>query len=194
MSSASTYSPWVKTFHWLTAALIIGLLGLGFVMTELSMSPAKLQLYSWHKWAGITVFFIVWLRLIARAMAPRPGRPAGMSNLQAALAGSAHVAMYALMIAIPLSGWLMSSAKGVQTVWFGILPLPDLLVRDRSLGSSLAQLHRLLSWSLAALVVLHVAAALKHHFIDRDGILARMLPMGSRGISHQSLKLNPRKS
>ena len=84
--------------------------------------------------------------------------------------------LYALMIAVPLSGWLMSSAKGFQTVWFGVLPIPDLIGKDRELGKQLATVHALLNYSMLVLVATHIAAALKHHFIDRDSVLRRMLP------------------
>ena len=81
-----------------------------------------------------------------------------------------------VMLAIPLSGWLMSSAKGFQTVWFGVLPLPDLLAKDAALGDTLKAVHEWLNYSLLGMVVLHSGAALKHHFIDRDSVLTRMLP------------------
>jgi cytochrome b561 len=84
--------------------------------------------------------------------------------------------LYVLMFAVPLSGWLMSSAKGFQTVWFGVLPLPDLLQKDADLGDLLQQLHMILNFSMAGLVLAHLGAALKHHLIDRDDVLARMLP------------------
>jgi cytochrome b561 len=94
--------------------------------------------------------------------------------VKAAKAG--HHLLYLLMVIVPLSGWLMSSAKGFQTVWFGVLPLPDLLSKDAALGDALLWVHRLLNWRFMAVVAGHIAAALKHHFIDRDGTLARMWP------------------
>jgi cytochrome b561 len=84
--------------------------------------------------------------------------------------------LYLLMFAIPITGWLMSSAKGFQTVYFGLLPLPDLLVKNEELGELLEGIHSLLNFGMAALVVAHAGAALKHHFLDRDDVLARMLP------------------
>ena len=91
-----------------------------------------------------------------------------------------HWLLYALMFAIPLSGWLMSSALGFQTVWFGVLPLPDLVPKDKALGDALRAVHEVLNFTLLALVGVHTAAALKHHFIDRDTVLTRMLPRGAR--------------
>ena len=91
-------------------------------------------------------------------------------------AHAGHFALYALMIAIPLSGWLMSSAKGFQTVWFGVLPIPDLLDKNKALGDLLAVVHMGLNLLFVAVIAGHIGASLKHHFIDKDDILTRMLP------------------
>ena len=172
----TNYTTTAKSLHWLMAALIFGLLALGFYMSDLPLSPEKLQYYSWHKWAGVTVFLLVWLRLFWRATHRPPAFAASLSAAQQALAHVGHLALYLLMIVIPLSGWLMSSAKGVQTVWFGVLPLPDLLVRDKALGAQLAELHSALNIGLLLLIVGHVAAALFHHLVHKDDTLRRMLP------------------
>jgi cytochrome b561 len=92
------------------------------------------------------------------------------------LAHAGHLALYAFMLIIPITGWLMSSAKGGPTVWFGILPLPDLIGKDKALGHLLEDVHGALSWTLVTLIAGHVLAALKHHFIDRDDTLRRMAP------------------
>jgi cytochrome b561 len=116
------------------------------------------------------------LRLGWRLTHQAPELPATTPARQRSLASAMHVLLYLLMIAVPLSGWLMSSAKGFQTVWFGVLPLPDLLTKNVELGDLLQQMHKLLNYSMAALVFAHLGAALKHHFIDHDDVLARMLP------------------
>ena len=170
------YTRTAKGLHWLIALLILGLLGLGFYMHDLPLSPQKLQLYAWHKWAGVTVFLLVILRLAWRVTHQPPPLPAGMPRWQQWAAHTTHVLLYLLMLAIPLSGWLMSSAKGFQTVWFGVLPLPDLLAKDKVLGDLLATLHMSLNLLLVALLVAHVGASLKHHFINKDDVLLRMLP------------------
>lgn len=162
--------------HWLIALTIIGSFALGFYMADLPISPQKLKFYSWHKWAGVTIFLFVVLRLGWRLAHRPPELPAAMPAWQRSVAAATHVLLYLLMVAVPLSGWLMSSAKGFQTVWFGVLPLPDLLTKNAELGDLLQQMHKLLNYSMAALVFAHLGAALKHHFIDRDDILARMLP------------------
>ena len=170
------YTSTAKALHWLMALMIGGLVGLGFYMADLPLSPQKIQLFSWHKWAGVTVFGLVWLRLVWRMVFHPPAYPQSMAAVQQAVAHGGHFALYALMLAIPLSGWLMSSAKGVQTVWFGILPLPDLLARDKALGHQLEELHSALAIGLIALVAVHIAAALYHYRVLKDDILQRMLP------------------
>ncbi len=171
------YTDTAKGLHWLMALLIFGLLALGFYMADLPLSPEKLQYFSWHKWAGVTVFLLVWLRLAWRVTHRPPAYPLSMNGMQQFLAHAGHLALYALMLVIPVSGWLMSSAKGVQTVWFGVLPLPDLLGRDKELGKQLAELHSALNIGLLALIGIHAAAALLHHLVLKDDILRRMLPV-----------------
>jgi cytochrome b561 len=175
--SRSSYNRVAIGLHWLIAFAIIGSFSVGLYMVDLPLSPQKLRIYSWHKWAGVTIFLCVVLRLGWRLLHRPPELPAAMPAWQRNLAGATHILLYLLMVAVPLSGWLMSSAKGFQTVWFGVLPLPDLLDKDKELGDLLLQLHMLLNFSMAALVFLHVGAALKHHFFDRDDVLARMIPL-----------------
>ena len=170
------YTATAKALHWGIAVLIFGMLGLGFYMTGLDLSPTKLQLFSWHKWAGVTVFMLVVVRLAWRVTHRPPALPAHMPALERFAAHAGHHLLYVLMFAIPLTGWLMSSAKGFQTVWFGVLPLPDLLTKDKALGNLLETVHVVLNYTLIAVLLGHVGAALKHHFIDRDDVLTRMLP------------------
>ena len=170
------YTATAKALHWAMAILIFGLLALGFYMHDLPLSPEKLKLYSWHKWAGVSAFLLVLVRLAWRAAHRPPPLPATMpAHLQFA-AHAGHFLLYALMLAIPLSGWLMSSAKGFQTVWFGVLPIPDLVGKDKELGDLLQSVHMVLNLVFAIAIAGHIGAALKHHFIDRDDILTRMLP------------------
>ena len=176
----SRYTPTAIALHWLMALLILGLLGVGLTMTALPLSPFKLQVYSWHKWAGVSAFLLVCLRLAWRLGHRPPALPSGMPGWQRHAAHGMHHLLYLLMFAIPLSGWLMSSAKGFQTVYFGIIPLPDLLQKNKELGELLELVHSSLNFTLAGLVVAHIAAALKHHLFDRDEVLARMLPFLTR--------------
>ena len=173
----TSYTHTAIALHWLIAIALTGSFGLGLYMHELPLSPQKLKLYSWHKWAGVTIFLFVILRLVWRLGHRPPALPVLMPAWQRLAAEATHVLLYLLMFAVPLSGWLMSSAKGFQTVWFGVLPLPDLLQKDADLGDLLQQIHMLLNYCMAALVAAHLGAALKHHFIDRDEVLAHMIPL-----------------
>jgi cytochrome b561 len=164
------------SLHWLIALLIFAGWGLGFYMADLPLSPAKLRYYSWHKWMGVTTFILAFLRAGWLATHPAPRLPQVMPPWQTRTARTTHFVLYLLMFLIPLSGWLMSSAKGVPTVYFGVLPLPDLIGKDKALGDVLVQVHKWLAFGLAALVGLHIAAAMKHHFMDRDGLMERMVP------------------
>ncbi len=176
MTVTNQYTRTAKGLHWLMALLLIGLIMLGFYMHDLPLSPEKLQFYAWHKWAGVSAFLLVWIRLAWRIRHRPPALPVDMPKVMQLAAHAGHAMLYLLMLAIPLSGWLMSSAKGFQTVWFGVLPIPDLLGKDKALGDLLADVHTALNLLFIAVLVAHVGAALKHHFIDKDDILRRILP------------------
>jgi len=156
--------------------LILSGFAIGLWMTRLALSPLKLQWYSYHKWIGITVFLIAVCRLAWRWRHPAPS-PVPMPEWQRRAAAATHAALYVLMLAIPLSGWIYSSASGVSVVWLGLVPLPDLVGKDKALAAVLKVVHTGLNYTLLALVSVHMGAALKHHFVDRDGTLARMLPL-----------------
>lgn len=172
----SRYSAPAIALHWLMAAGLIGTFALGVYMHELPFSPDKLRFYSWHKWAGVALFMFALIRLAWRAGHLPPALPDTMTAIMQRAAGWVHAALYLLMLAIPLSGWLMSSAKGVTTVWFGVWPLPDLIGKDKALGDLLFGVHKTLNLTLLGLVIAHIGAALKHHLVDHDDVLARMLP------------------
>jgi cytochrome b561 len=170
------YGAVAQSLHWLMAALIIAGFCVGLYMVDLKMSPTKLKLFSYHKWIGVTVFALVLLRLAWRLYAPPPPLPLSIPDWQRRASAISHRLLYLLMLAVPLSGWLMSSAKGFQTVYFGVWPIPDLLSKNPDLGKQLETVHWTLNKLLLLTVIVHVSAALKHHFVDHDGVLQRMLP------------------
>lgn len=174
-SPIQRYHPVAVLLHWGMAVLLISLLSMGWMLSGLPFSPRKLQWYSWHKWAGVCAFFAVCLRLAVRLwwFSPPP-LPAHLGKWALRFAHAGHAALYGSMLAIPLSGWLMSSAKGFQTVWFGVLPLPDVVKADETLAVLLENIHAGLTTALAVLVLGHVVVALKHHYRDRDLRLQRM--------------------
>ena len=175
MPSTPRYTGPAIAFHWLLALALFGLFGMGLYMTGLSMSPTRLKLYNWHKWAGVTVLALSFLRLAWR-LTHRPPADVAMPAWQARAAHAAHVALYVLFFAVPLAGWAYSSAAGFPVVWFGVLPLPDLVAPNRELAEAIKPLHWILAYTMAAIVVVHVAGAIKHQLVDRDGLLRRMWP------------------
>lgn len=175
MKPDARYTTTAIVLHWLVALGLVVAFCIGVYMGDLPRSPTKLQIYGWHRTAGVTVLALAVARLLWRAThRPPPDLP--MPAWQATAAHALHGLMYALMLAVPLAGWAMSSAKGQPVVWFDVLTLPSMLPADKALAHQLEKLHSMLSWGLAALVVLHVAAALKHHVFDKDGMLDRMRP------------------
>jgi cytochrome b561 len=174
---AARYDRVAIAAHWLLALLIVLNLALGLFMHDLPLSPLRLRLFNWHKWAGVTILALSALRLLWRLMhAPPPDLPVAAWQRHAAHA--VHAALYALFFVVPLAGWGYSSATGFPVVWFGVLPLPDWVPVDRRWADALKAVHKAAALMLALLATLHVSAALKRHLLDRDGLLHRMHPFG----------------
>ncbi len=172
---SARYSSPAILLHWLMALGLAANFALGLTMADMALSPEKLKFFSWHKWAGITLLGLVALRLLWRLLRqPPPMLP--MPAWQRRSAAAVHGLMYLLMFAIPLSGWLMSSAAGVQVVYLGMFPLPDLVAKNKALFDLLKEVHESLNFTLLALVAVHLAGALKHHLMDGDATLSRMIP------------------
>ncbi|MES2048104.1 MAG: cytochrome b [Pseudomonadota bacterium] len=163
-------------FHWLIAVLIIGAFALGTVMTDMKISPTKLQYYSWHKWLGVSILALVAVRLLSRLLLGAPAYPDSMKKWEKQLANATHIFLYFLMFAVPLSGYFYTSAAGIPVVYFKLIELPTIIGPNPELKPILKELHEVLTTVLLIVVSLHVAAALKHYFIDKDGIFQRMLP------------------
>ena len=167
-----------KLLHWLVAALILVMAWLGLTMGDLPNGPDKIATYALHKSIGLTVLGLALLRLLARWIAGAPAPVPGTPRWQARIADVTHVALYALLLALPLTGWLLNSAAGFPLQWFGLFNLPPLAARDEALHALSVEAHEVLFWALAVLVVMHAAAALYHHLFLGDATLARMLPRG----------------
>jgi cytochrome b561 len=177
---ASRYNGFAMLLHWLIAALIVWGFALGWVMTDIpGITPTKLRYFSWHKWIGVTVLALVLVRVLWRATHTAPVLPRSMHGWEKLAAHAGHFALYVLMVVIPVTGYLYSSAAGIQVVYLGIWPLPTLIGPDTALKGVLRTVHVALNYTLLAVVVLHVLAVIKHQFIDRQNILSRMLPFGT---------------
>ncbi len=183
MNSASDsrrYSGFAITLHWVLALALVGIFSVGLYMADLPFSPARLKLFNYHKWAGITILTLSAIRLLWRLTHRPPALPQSitlaMPGWQMQAYHATHVAMYALFFIVPLVGWAYSSAAGFPIVLFGVLPLPDFVAANKPLSELIKPWHEISAFALAGLVLLHVGAAVKHHFIDKDGLLQRMLP------------------
>jgi len=172
--AAVAYTRTAIALHWLAVVLIASGFALGTWMVDLPIAPQTLRVYAYHKSIGITVLLVTLARLAWRSA--HPVLPAaGLPMWQRRAAVVSHVALYALMIAIPVSGWLFSSASGVQVVYLGLVALPNLVAKDDALAAVLKSVHYTLNFALLVLVLVHAGAALRHHFVQRDSVLARML-------------------
>ncbi|WP_417668131.1 cytochrome b [Roseibium sp.] len=173
-------------FHWTMAALILVLIALGLYMTSQPPTAAStFQLYQLHKSIGFVVLTLAVLRLVWRLLNRAPALPEGMPGIERLAAHLGHAGLYALMFALPVSGWLMVSASpwNIPTVVFDVLhvphlPVPGILGDKQAAEATLKDVHEIAAWLLIALLVAHVAAALKHHFIARDTTLTRMVSTG----------------
>jgi cytochrome b561 len=189
-ATTPSYTRTAIALHWLMALLIFTGFGLGLTMVDMGFSPQKLKFYSWHKWIGITVFTLAAARLLWKLTHIAPPLPAHMPAWQHTVAHASHRLLYALFFLIPISGWLYSSSKGIQTVYLGVLPLPDLLSKDFgsivlaaaeaekpfTVAELIRLIHKSLNYFMGALVVGHIAAAFKHYLIDRDDVMSHMIP------------------
>jgi len=171
----TSYTLTAVRLHWLITGLIGVALVMGWVMTDMAITPLRLKVYNWHKWVGITILWLAALRILWR-VTHRPPAMVTMPAWQRIAAHSLHGVLYLLMLAQPFSGWIYSNAAGVPIVYLRLLPLPNLVMKDKALADSWREVHETLGWVLVAVLAVHLLAALKHHFIDRDDTLRRMLP------------------
>jgi cytochrome b561 len=172
--SLPRYTHVAIVLHWLlAAAIVLGFL-VGLQMADAPVSPARVRWINYHKWIGLTILALSLLRLLWRISHRPPTLPESMQGWQRRAAQWVHRLMYLFFFVVPVAGWAYSSALGFHVVYLGLIRLPDLAPKDKALADVLIQVHATLAWTLAALVGLHVAAALKHQFIDKDGLLLRM--------------------
>lgn len=162
--------------HWIMAALIIALLILGLYMTNLPIGLQKLKLYGWHKELGVLALGLVIIRILWRYSNITPSLTPLLPLWEAIAARCTHWIFYLLMIALPITGWIMSSAAGLPVSFFGLFVLPDIVSANEEYRILFQQIHQWLGYAIIAFICLHVAAACKHHFINKDDIMRRMLP------------------
>ena len=182
--AAKRYTTVAIVLHWLLGLSIFAMFAIGIYMSDLPFSPLRLKLYNYHKWAGITFLILSVLRLLWRLVNKPPALPKAiaqaMPSWQTKIYHATHYALYALFFAVPLIGWAYSSAAGFPIVLFGVLPLPDFMAVDKEFAKQIKELHEISAFALVGLALLHMGAALKHHFIDKDGLISRMATSSSK--------------
>jgi cytochrome b561 len=170
------YTDVAIALHWLLAVSLLAAFCVGLYMADLKLSPTRIRLFNWHKWAGISILVLSAFRLGWRLAHRPPAEPSYLPAWQRRLAAAVHHLLYLLFFLVPIAGWAHSSAAGFPVVWFGIIHLPDLVGVDKQLAETLADVHSALAFTLGGLVLLHVAGALQHRFVLKDDIVQRMLP------------------
>jgi len=178
-NTSSNWGAIAKLFHWLIALSIIANLGLGYWAEGMALSPTKVEAFYWHKSIGLTVLWLALLRLLWRFTNPSPRLPTGMAGWERGLAHTSHVLLYVLMIAMPLSGWVIHSAANFPLDLYGVFPVPDLIpssADEDAIGDLAKVAHYWMFIAICGLLTLHILGALKHHIVNRDDVLKRMLP------------------
>ena len=176
-NSETEYGTVTKTLHWTIALIVLCLLPVGLFMDDLPLGALKLNVYNLHKSFGITVLTLIICRICWHIVSHRPNAVETLKPWEKTGAAVVHYSLYILLIAMPLTGWLMSSAAGRPVHFFDLFILPDLVAQDKALSKTFRELHGDIGWIIIAVVSLHIAAALKHYFIDKDIVLKRMLPL-----------------
>ena len=179
------YHSFSQVLHWLIAGLIV----LQFVLANLADGASEsgsaireLALLANHKSVGITILALVIVRLLWRMKTPPPGLPTTMDQWQVLASHISHWTLYSLIILLPISGWLMSSASAYSVSWFNLVQLPDFVAPNAELKEFFEGIHEFLGKALFVVALIHILAAVKHQVIDKDGVLARMSSTMSIGI------------
>lgn len=170
------YGAVAQGFHWLIAALVMVMFGLGWYMSDLPLGQRKFDLYQLHKSLGLTIFTLAALRLGWRLLNPAPPLPARLAPWERIAARTSHALLYTLLFVQPTIGYLQSNAANFPIVVWNVVPVPAVLPPDETLAETLAVVHGWVAIVIFLVVLVHVAAALRHHFWLKDDVLRRMLP------------------
>jgi cytochrome b561 len=179
MTIRNTPARWghvAQFLHWLIVVLITIQVIVGNIAADMPIGMKKLAMFARHKSVGITILGLAVIRLLWRWANPTPALPTTLKPYERVLAGVTHFGLYLLLFAMPLTGWMMTSARGFPASWFGFFQLPDFVPKNDALYNAMKETHDTLALVLYAIVFLHVVGALKHHFVLKDDVLRRMLP------------------
>ena len=168
----------MRLLHWVTALLVLGAIATGVVMVRIESGDLQNTLFNLHRSLGVSALVVIVLRLVLRLrLRDRiPGLPPGMPRMQQVAARGTHHLLYTLTLIQPLIGWIGSSAFGAPVIFFGLFTLPALWGRSETVADVTLSVHVVLAFVMIGLIALHVAAAIHHHVVRRDGLMRRMWP------------------
>jgi cytochrome b561 len=169
-----SYDRIVRLLHWATAALLLVVFGIGISMTRWVAEDDRIRVYSWHEWAGLTVFALTAIRVWRRTRGSAPA--IDLPRFERLVRAVVHTAIYLVLIVQPIVGYMMTSAFGFEIVYLGLVPLPRLVAENRDLATRLQAVHETLAITLFLLFLVHLGAIANHHLFRRDGVMRRMLP------------------
>jgi cytochrome b561 len=177
--TVTSYSPLAKLIHWIMAAFVLSIIPIGLTMTRLPSGHLQDNLFEIHESFGATILALACLRVAARLIRGAPPPYEGLANWQRISSSAVHHLLYVLIFVVPLLGWAGASAyTGSPIPVYGLFTLPALLQKNQHLGETIFLFHISAAYLMTATLVLHIGAGLMHGFIERDGVLARMLPEG----------------
>jgi cytochrome b561 len=179
-NTARSWGTPAKLLHWMVAVLVLAQICLGWAAVSWRLSPTKLDLFVWHKSIGMLILLLMLVRLLWRSVNVAPSLPAGIAQVERLAAHISHLLLYMLLLLMPLTGWIISSAANIPFRMFWLIPLPAIVQPDKALADEVARVHLALFILLALLLVVHIGAALRHHFVKRNDVLKRMLPGQAR--------------
>ena len=174
----TAYSPLSKWIHWITALIVLMIIPGGVIMTNMEEGPLQDQIFDMHRSFGVVVFVLAVVRVAARRILGTPAPHETLTPLERRVSVGIHHSLIALLVLMPLIGWLMTSAYRVDVSVFGLFTLPHLMPKSEPIYDALSAAHAALGMLMAGLIVAHIGAAIMHRFIKRDGVMQRMLPSG----------------
>jgi cytochrome b561 len=180
MRSETCYGGGARAFHWLTVALLLVIIPIGLVMGGLPRGRLQDTLFITHESLGLTVLGLTLLRLVWRLTHPAPPPDADLAPLERQASRTVHAALYLVLLVMPLAGYLFVGFSNIALHYFGLVPVPEPMAKDKAVADLALLVHASLQWAIYALAAIHVAAALHHHFVRRNGVLRRMLPALAR--------------
>jgi len=176
--SGERYDGRLVAAHWLTVALVIAVIAIGFGHDLIEARATRRLVMDIHRLLGLSIVAVVVFRAVLRLMTPAPSH--GLPRWQGVASGLAHAGLYVLLVALPVVGLAQTAAARAHPTLFGVIPLPALVEKNRDLAEALGEWHERGAWALIVLVGLHAAAALWHHYGRKDGVLAAMSPFSSK--------------